>query len=292
MTNVEHRYGLVDEPGRGICCGEEGLWIDDTPLLERVADAAGRSSWRPRLAPELNNDLSRSYGLPVEIGGKLAGLAAVARALTSGDVVHAQMVALQLRLPDPNKGGVTKRAAAAAGDIIRVARQLSASGLLKGDWNPADHPQWPAGAPGGIGGQFAPKDAAGSPPSSSRGASLVSTQLEMPLPELFDPRIGGTSLSESPARPTPSEIVPPPIVGPKPAPRRRARRRAPPAPPQNPFPKRPKCVREWADARRYCFGLYSEHLLGKAPYRGMGETYEQCLRGQVSEDCGGNSISA
>ncbi len=57
--------------------------------------------------------------------------------------------------------------------------------------------------------------------------------------------------------PFPSEIVPPPITGPIP---------------------------------RNCRRLEDRGLLGKHPYKGHGDSFEQYLRGQVSEDCGGNSV--
>ena len=49
-----------------------------------------------------------------------------------------------------------------------------------------------------------------------------------------------------------------------------------------------ECEREWEEAREYCGDLRKAGKLGADGYRGMGITYEQCLRGQVSEACGGN----
>jgi hypothetical protein len=77
--------------------------------------------------------------------------------------------------------------------------------------------------------------------------------------------------------PLPSEIVPPlttPIL--------------PQNVPQNPYPSRPECVKEWADAEAYCRDLQTRGLLGRGDYRWMGKTLTQCVMGQVSEDCGGN----
>ena len=59
---------------------------------------------------------------------------------------------------------------------------------------------------------------------------------------------------------------------------------------RNPFPHRPKCVREWDEAEEYCWRLARHDRLGKHPYEGHGDDYEQCVRGQVSADCGGNPI--
>ena len=42
-------------------------------------------------------------------------------------------------------------------DLTKFVHGLRMSGLLKGDWDPGEHPRWPAGAPDSQGGQFAPK---------------------------------------------------------------------------------------------------------------------------------------
>jgi hypothetical protein len=74
--------------------------------------------------------------------------------------------------------------------------------------------------------------------------------------------------------PWPSEITPPLSI----FPRREL---------VNPYPDRPECEREWADAFRFCDDLRRRRLLGKDGYRGFGDFY-QCVMGRVSEDCGGN----
>jgi hypothetical protein len=50
---------------------------------------------------DLNRELSQSYGLPVEFARKIGGLAAVARALSRGDFIHAQIATLHLEIPEP-----------------------------------------------------------------------------------------------------------------------------------------------------------------------------------------------
>lgn len=99
-------------------------------------------------------------------------------------------------------------------------------------------------------------------------------QFAIPLP--YDVPIPG-------AVPMPSEIVPPPIVVPDVLPR---------DVPKNPYPDRAECAEEWESAERYYYNLQRRRLLGKGDYRGMGKTFEQCVRGQVSEGCGGNSLEA
>jgi hypothetical protein len=59
---------------------------------------------------------------------------------------------------------------------------------------------------------------------------------------------------------------------------------------RNPFPDRPECVKEWADAEQYCRELDRNNRLGKPPYKGHGPTVGDCVRGQVSADCGGNPV--
>jgi hypothetical protein len=94
-------FRLSDAPGAGVRCDENGAFVGDTPLLERVADPGRRDAWRPRPLAELDRDLGKAYGLPVSFAAKLGGLASVARALDRGDVAHAQVATLLLQLPDP-----------------------------------------------------------------------------------------------------------------------------------------------------------------------------------------------
>jgi hypothetical protein len=216
---------------------------------------------------ELNRDLSLCYGLPIEFDRKIESLRAVGQALRRGDFIHAQIATLHLQIPDPPLLG---KSAQSPGEIIYLARQLWASGLLKADWDPAKHPRWPAGSPGGIGGEFAPASAA-SGASAERSAPLIPAQITIPVP--FD-LPGGI--------PFPSEIVPPPVI-PNINPRDL---------PRNPYPNRPECEQEWAEATDYCLKLKARNLLGKGDYRGSGRTLSQCIMGRVSQDCGGNSTEA
>jgi hypothetical protein len=59
--------------------------------------------------------------------------------------------------------------------------------------------------------------------------------------------------------------------------------------PRNPYPDRPECEQEWAEAASFCLRLKASNQLGRGDYRGMGKTLSECITGQVSEDCGGNS---
>ncbi len=87
---------------------------------------------------ELDDELTARYGLPISAAAKLGKLATIARALDRGDLALARIAAVLLQFPDPpplEKGLPT------ANDWAALAVELAASGLLKGDWDPAKHPR-------------------------------------------------------------------------------------------------------------------------------------------------------
>ena len=187
MDQLLKQYRL----GSGVACGEAGLYAGTVPLLK---GPSREGAWEPRPQADLDRDLSAAYGLPIDSGGKLAGIATVAKALNAHDVPRAQIAALHLRLPDPPE--LTKGGIPAEIDMALLA-QLRQSGLLKAGWNPDLHPRWPAGSPDGAGGQFAPSGGVGSAGSTVTGneaartasaspsARLIQTQLEEPFEEPF-----------------------------------------------------------------------------------------------------------
>src|SRR6185437_9668820 len=61
--------------------------------------------------------------------------------------------------------------------------------------------------------------------------------------------------------------------------------------PTNPYPDRPECAREWADAYKFCSKLLLSNPMGKGDYSRMGQELGQCMRGQVSKSCGGNDYN-
>ena len=173
--------------------------------------------------------------------------------------------------------------------MFDLALQLQASGLLKEGWDSEKHPRWPAGSPGGIGGEFAPAgstEGAAEQNSDSDVAQVIPARLDttdgipftvanatiLPFPRVIPGEI-----------PLPSEIVPAPMLPPNVNPIHI---------PRNPYPGRPKCVREWAQAKSDCLDLWANGLLGTDDYRGMGDTLADCMMGRVSEDCGGNRLDA
>ncbi len=77
-----------------------GVFVGRTPLLEETP-GGGRVVWLVRSQSQLETELSKSYGVGVDFGAKMSGAAAVARALTDGDLALAQIASLLLQLPNP-----------------------------------------------------------------------------------------------------------------------------------------------------------------------------------------------
>jgi hypothetical protein len=272
---VKNWFRLSSKPSSTeIACSEDGLFVGDVPLLERTTGSGNVDEWRPRNAVDLNTDLSKRFGLPIDCQNKMAGLAAVARALNRGDLAHAQMAALHLRIPAPQP--LTKSAHSTK-EIVELAMKLHASGMLKADWDSEKHPRWLAGTPDGVGGEFAPAGS-GNASTNQSGASLMHVQLAIPVPpmDVPFPEFG----------PLPFEILPPPVAVPQAIPREL---------PRNPYPRNPKCAEEWAEAEEFCEQLRKKRKLGRGDdgrNRGFGQWMSECLKGRVSAECGGNSTDA
>src|SRR6202011_6357738 len=69
-----------------------------------------------------------------------------------------QVATVLLGIPHPpslSKGAPSRQ------ELIKLASDLQWSGLLKADWDPNEHPRWPAGSADGKGGEFAPKGEGG-----------------------------------------------------------------------------------------------------------------------------------
>jgi hypothetical protein len=140
----------------------------------------GRSGWRVRPDREISSDLGKSYGIPVELASKMSGIAAVARALERGDLVHAQIATLLLEFPDPPN---VIESRSELSDIVELAKALRASELLSREWDPAKHPRWPAHSPDGVGGQFAPSN--GSQGAPEPRAAITQAQVTIPFRWIF-----------------------------------------------------------------------------------------------------------
>jgi hypothetical protein len=139
--------------GRGMSCDANGAFIGDIPLLKRLI-VDGKERWEARECSELSKEIGGRFGLPIDMASKMGGVRAISNALNEGDVARAQIATVLLGIPDPPalSKGVDNRA-----DLIKFIDDLHWSGLLKADWDPDEHPRWPAGAPNSQGGQFAPK---------------------------------------------------------------------------------------------------------------------------------------
>jgi hypothetical protein len=266
VTKLLHHFRLAEAPGAGVTCSEDGLLVGQTPLLERVTNGDGQR-WRPREIATLDRELSRVYGLPVTIASRAGGLIAIARALNSADLLRAQIVAVHLALPDPP--GLAKLATRTKDETLHLAGLLHASGLLKAGWNPDLHPRWPAGSPDSAGGRFAPEGGAESASAGFVSEQSIDIPLEEPLP-LWRP-----APAPPQALPYPPDDIPHPLIGPI---------------PRNPYPDRPRCVKEWEDAWKFCRELERKGELGR-PHSWLGRNLDECIRGQVSADCGGNPVT-
>lgn len=74
----------------------------------------------------------------MDVAAKSGGLSTIARALNQGNLVLAKIAAVQLQFPDPPQ--LTK-GIPPLGDVAELAARLYWSGLLKGDWDPDQHPR-------------------------------------------------------------------------------------------------------------------------------------------------------
>jgi hypothetical protein len=149
----------------GVFCDESGAFVGAIPMLARTR-GNGKDEWRPRDCDGLSREMSAQYGLPIDMSSKRGGLAVIAKALNEGDVARAQVATVLLGIPHPPS---LSKGAPSPQEMIELAGDLHWSGLLKVDWDPDEHPRWPAGNADGKGGEFAPKGEGG-----ETGASPIS----------------------------------------------------------------------------------------------------------------------
>lgn len=151
---MSHQFWRLAKRGGeslGPSCGEDGLFLGGTALIERQND--GRYAVRPQ--DELERLLGRAYEAKIDVDELMPGLAAIAKALSKGDLCLARIAAVHLRLPDvPDLVG---RLGMEAEDLL-IKLGLPATPLIRGDWDPEEHPR---DGDGPNPGWFAPKDGGG-----------------------------------------------------------------------------------------------------------------------------------
>jgi hypothetical protein len=117
---------------RGAHCSENGVFVDNVPLLRKLRDPRGGIFWVPRDPAALDLDLGAGYCLPVDANQLTRDLSIVADALNNWDVAAARAALVRLRLPAfPQRhygrlGGMAQR---------RLAEELRAILLLREERN-------------------------------------------------------------------------------------------------------------------------------------------------------------
>jgi hypothetical protein len=265
--------------GAGLRCDDTGAFIGAQPIARRVPDEHGCESWQARPIAELNEALSDAYDLPVDMSSKVGALTVIVGALNSGNLARAQVAALHLHLPDlPRlaKGHLSQE------DKFKLACLLCRSGVLDTaayvqlyPWidrrDVSNQPRLPAGQPGG--GQWT---ADGGDPNSH---SPIKPTQAIPLPwgPFIRPMPGVRPMPPGAIRPLPPDVIPPMDI-PGGVPREGI--------PQNPYPDQPECEEEWQHALKECIKLSNRGQINSKS--GWGSSIGQCMRGMVSQDCGGN----
>jgi hypothetical protein len=131
----QHFWRLSEErDGLGLCCGEDGLFLANTSLLDRQPEG-----FVPRAQADLETVLSRGFGFAVSLDRVMGGLNTVASALNAGDLCRARIAAVHLRLPDlPDAlARLDMQLEDVALKLDRIAKTTAA-----GDWNPASGAGW------------------------------------------------------------------------------------------------------------------------------------------------------
>ncbi len=144
-----HRFWHLSEAGEnnlGLACTDDGLLLGRTTLIERRGD---RFVMRER--SDIERLLSCAYASELVTDRLMRGLETVAAALNANDPCLARIAAVHLRIPDlPHR---ISRDEMEAADIL-----IKMNEIQKASPDDPKHPGFPAGTPGGRGGQFRPKD--------------------------------------------------------------------------------------------------------------------------------------
>lgn len=250
---------------------KKGVFLaGEVPLVVRSLDQRGKAFYQRRSTPEINFLFLSAYGPGTDLSNRIASLNSVARYMNEGKWVLAKITTVHLRLPDlpDDVARANLLKANCQLDLLdRVYCQCGCSAKRDGSAHKRDvssEPRVPKGQPGG--GEWT-SEGGGEPGSEPRMIPVQAVPMPMPLP------------FELPLPPT--EITPFPLYIPN------GNIREPI--PVNPYPDRPDCASEWAEAYEYCAKNQKEFKPG---YHGIGESYAKCVLGRVSARCGGNAYDA
>jgi hypothetical protein len=255
---AEVRWNRLASPGDrfGVSCDEDGPAIGPIRLLKRNAGTI-----EPRSTEELNFVVGHAFGGEADFADKMRGLRAVARAIERGDVAHAMITTQFLHLPELT-------------DDAAFARAINAESLVKAGLDP----EQPRDQDGRWTADGEEDDEPSSVPARDPNFIPVQAVAEPVIPfleQILPPR----PFPVTP--PFPGDILPPVTGTPD---------IAVPRTLDNPFPGRRDCDEEWARAKEYCADLVDQGKIPSDEYKQHGRTYEQCVRGQVTEACGGSPV--
>jgi hypothetical protein len=152
------RYWRLNErtaDNLGLACTEDGPFLGRTPLIERRDQR-----YVVRERSEIERLLKRAYQNAPAADGLMSRLATVAAALNADDQCLARIAAVHLQIPDlPSEAA---REGMEAEDILiksaGSSTLLCPAGFHKASPDDPEHPGWPKGTEGGLGGKFRPKD--------------------------------------------------------------------------------------------------------------------------------------
>ena len=139
----------------GLACTEDGVFLGRTPLIERRGE---RFVVRER--GEIERLLKRAYRSEPAINRLIPGLATVAAALNADDQCLAKSprcICKSPTCPIKRRGRASKRRTFLSSPL-NSSLVLRPAGLRKASPDDPEHPGWPKGTEGGLGGKFRPKD--------------------------------------------------------------------------------------------------------------------------------------
>ncbi len=262
------RKNHLDEPLRGLSCDEDGVFIaGDVPLIFRRAVIRGGSTYAVRPVHELEKLLTSAYGRDRDFSTHSAGLHLVARYMNQGKWVLAKIASVHLRLGDitddfalakllRTEAGYLAKHCSTCGEGSARAQRASAKQDV------SNEPRVPAGQSGG--GEWTGDGGNERQLSNPMVIPAQAIAPPMPVPMPFDLPLPPTEIAPFPFA-IPGEGLKPPLA--------------------NPYPNRRKCVKEWAEAQKFCEEQRRQKKL-KPGYGGFGKDVQRCI--QVSGECGGN----